>query len=235
MKLFNKMTETSGIENEEVLISQGAEARVYKIVYNGKPAIRKERFPKLYRHPDLEAKLTRQRFNQEVRCSAKAQKLGLLTPTVLHADDQTHSIIMEFVDGEPLRRYFCDIHEKQDDPTYEHRLQVCANLGRALAVLHNACITHGDLTTSNVMRRTLDEKIVLIDFGLAKSNASIEDKAVDIYVLERAFLSTHPGSEILFNEVYKYYLEGLKDADRDRVNSQFRKVQARGRKRTMVG
>ena len=38
----------------------------------------------------------------------------------------------------------------------------------------------------------------LIDFGLSYiSRNAEEDKAVDLYVLERAFLSTHPNSEQL--------------------------------------
>lgn len=37
----------------------------------------------------------------------------------------------------------------------------------------------------------------LIDFGLASTSSSVEDKAVDMYVLERAFVSTHPDLEHL--------------------------------------
>ncbi len=33
---------------------------------------------------------------------------------------------------------------------------------------------------------------VLIDFGLSYHSTLVEDKAVDLYVLERAFVSTHP-------------------------------------------
>jgi hypothetical protein len=40
-------------------------------------------------------------------------------------------------------------------------------------------------------------QIHIIDFGLGMTRPVIEDKAVDLYVLERAFLSTHPGSEQL--------------------------------------
>jgi tRNA A-37 threonylcarbamoyl transferase component Bud32 len=40
-------------------------------------------------------------------------------------------------------------------------------------------------------------QVVLIDFGLGMTQPSVEDRAVDLYVLERAFLSTHPGSEQL--------------------------------------
>ena len=46
---------------------------------------------------------------------------------------------------------------------------------------------------------------VLIDFGLAYNSNLIEDKAVDLYVLERAFSSTHPDSEPLFASVLHAY------------------------------
>ena len=38
---------------------------------------------------------------------------------------------------------------------------------------------------------------VVLDFGLSYMSSMHEDKAVDLYVLERAFLSTHPKSESL--------------------------------------
>lgn len=48
--------------------------------------------------------------------------------------------------------------------------------------------------------READSKAVLIDFGLSMISTMIDDKAVDLYVLERAFISTHPGSENLVNK-----------------------------------
>lgn len=46
---------------------------------------------------------------------------------------------------------------------------------------------------------------VLIDFGLAYTSSLAEDKAVDLYVLERAFSSTHPAAEPLFAGVMRAY------------------------------
>lgn len=37
----------------------------------------------------------------------------------------------------------------------------------------------------------------MIDFGLSYTSTLLEDKGVDLYVLERAFLSTHPNTEDL--------------------------------------
>lgn len=76
-------------------------------------------------------------------------------------------------------------------------------------MLHDAGIVHGDLTTSNMMLRDATQQLVcmhslavvycmqsccpqvMIDFGLSYNSTIAEDKAVDLYVLERAFLSTH--------------------------------------------
>ena len=46
----------------------------------------------------------------------------------------------------------------------------------------------------------------MIDFGLSFVSGKLEDKAVDIYVLKRAFISTHPGSEDL---VFLIFLKRL--------------------------
>ena len=72
--------------------------------------------------------------------------------------------------------------------------------------MHDAEVVHGDLTTSNIMISQTNEsdsaspemsQIVFIDFGLGNMKPIVEDKAVDLYVLERAFVSTHPDSEYL--------------------------------------
>ena len=54
--------------------------------------------------------------------------------------------------------------------------------------------------TLRLQVRECDGKAVLIDFGLSMISTMIDDKAVDLYVLERAFISTHPGSENLVSD-----------------------------------
>ena len=49
--------------------------------------------------------------------------------------------------------------------------------------------------------------LYLIDFGLSFVSGKIEDKGVDFYVLKRAFISTHPGSEELFEKIMQVYRE----------------------------
>lgn len=67
--------------------------------------------------------------------------------------------------------------------------------------MHDGQIIHGDLTSSNIMLRSPSNDLVLIDFGLGQMKPTIEDKAVDLYVLERAFISTHPNSEVMVSHL----------------------------------
>lgn len=100
-----------------------------------------------------------------------------------------------------------------------------ASIGTILAKLHATTIIHGDLTTSNMMLRLTPNspsgqpyeivsyhvpfsltdgeltRQVLIDFGLSSTAQYAENYAVDLYVLERAFASTHPASEGLYKGV----------------------------------
>lgn len=75
--------------------------------------------------------------------------------------------------------------------------------------------------------------IYLIDFGLTTASIQDEDKAVDLYVLERAFSATHPAAESLFQEVLKAYGESYKGGKG--VLKRLEGVRLRGRKRSMLG
>lgn len=138
-------------------------------------------------------------------------------------------------------------------------------IGSIIGTLHTIGCIHGDLTTSNMMLREppamLQEeeghpatkrakpnddttasntssgtnKITLIDFGLAKNTTSAEERAVDLYVLERALTSTHPHLPPTFFETllqaYKASLEHKADATLQRLEQ----VRLRGRKRECFG
>lgn len=121
-------------------------------------------------------------------------------------------------------------------------------IGHVVGGLHKAGVVHGDLTTSNLMLRptaagssveedggnpSMEGEVVLIDFGLAGQSNQDEDRAVDLYVLERAFGSTHPRTEPFFDEL----LQGYREAYRGAVSTlkRLEDVRMRGRKRSMIG
>ena len=91
-----------------------------------------------------------------------------------------------------------------------------------------------DIETESILRETLvNGEVVLIDFGLATSSIQDEDKAVDLYVLERAFGSTHPEAEEEFKEVLKAYGQSSRGARV--VLKRLEDVRLRGRKKSMIG
>ncbi len=83
------------------------------------------------------------------------------------------------------------------------------------------------------VHQSLDGQIYLIDFGLTSSTIQDEDRAVDLYVLERAFSATHPAAEHLFHEVLEAYRKSYKGARS--VLKRLEGVRMRGRKRSMLG
>ena len=87
------------------LFKQGAEARLRVGTFlGGKKAVLKERFAKKYRHPDLDAKLTKDRFRGEVRSLVRCKTIpGLRTPTLYFVDQERSLFVMEFVQGMTCR------------------------------------------------------------------------------------------------------------------------------------
>ena len=75
--------------------------------------------------------------------------------------------------------------------------------------------------------------MMLIDFGLSFVSSLAEDRGEDLYMLERAFLSTHPNMESSFQWLLQSYSRSSSRAAG--VILKLDEVRQRGRKRTMVG
>ena len=77
----------------------------------------------------------------------------------------------------------------------------------------------------------------LIDFGLSSvalsTNSGLEDKAVDLYVLKRAIISSNPKSEELFDKAMNIYEKKSKDGEE--IIKRYKKVEMRGRKKLCCG
>lgn len=216
------------------LISQGAEALVFVVEDESKQKfIAKYRPPKPYRIPELDGPLRKRRTTAEARVMQKLAQNNVRVPSLLSVEPQLGMLYMELIAGHRTLK-----QATWEAPQVETVISYYRELGAAIERMHNLSIVHGDLTTSNVML-TLEKQIAIIDFGLSSQSASIEDKAVDIYVLERAIQSTHPSdAEYLMRVLLEGYVsEGAKiqDEKQDLVLQRAEKVRQRGRKRTMLG
>jgi TP53 regulating kinase-like protein len=231
-------------QEEEVLIKQGAEALAFKTRFNDKAALRKHRPKKTWRHPTLDKRLTRHRIRSEARILNLCRERNIAVPELYHTNERSQDLWMEFVEGYSVRDLI--LRATSQDAQYEAQLRdMMARIGTEIAKLHNENLVHGDLTTSNLMCRKADTvaeddiaglllgQVVMIDFGLGATSLNIEDKAVDLYVLERAFISTHPQSEPLFAAILEAYMKHqVRSAE---VNKRLAEVRLRGRKRSMLG
>ena len=73
----------NNMEEEKTFIRQGAEAKLYRGYFYGRPCYSKERFSKGYRHPTLDKNLTFQRLKAELRAMNRCRTLGIWTSTSL--------------------------------------------------------------------------------------------------------------------------------------------------------
>ena len=105
---------------------------------------------------------------------------------------------MQDLEGVKLKDYIND-----SSLTPEKVQETIRQIGTLVLQIHECGIIHGDLTTSNMILK--NGQIYIIDFGLSYFKDSAEDRAVDLYVLERAFKSTHPHLQDLFNSLLVAY------------------------------
>nr|XP_051700926.1 EKC/KEOPS complex subunit TP53RK [Oryctolagus cuniculus] len=216
------------------LVKQGAEARVFRGRFQGRAAVVKHRFPKGYRHPTLEARLGRRRTVQEARALLRCRRAGICAPVVFFVDYASNCLYMEEIEGSvTVRDYIQSTLDSGGTP--QSLCGLAKAIGQVLARMHDEDLIHGDLTTSNMLLKPPAEQlsIVLIDFGLSFVSGLPEDKGVDLYVLEKAFLSTHPNTEPVFEAFLKSYASASRKARP--VLKKLDEVRLRGRKRSMVG
>lgn len=166
---------------ELTLIGLGAEAKVYESKYLDRQVICKERLSKKFRLTAIDEKLRKERTTQEVRLLKTARSNGMNVPLVLDVDKNSWKIVMEKVEGDPIKNIISSIDLNT----------IFTKIGSEVGKMHNLDIIHGDLTTSNILVSP-HQQTWLIDFGLGFISNQIEDKAVDLLVLKHTLESSHP-------------------------------------------
>nr|ABB47633.1 expressed protein [Oryza sativa Japonica Group] len=214
-----------------VLLKQGAEGRVFVSTFVGRKCVIKERFSKKYRHPLLDSKLTLKRLNAEARCMTKARKLGVPTPVLYAVDPLLHTLTFEYVDGLSVKDILLGFGSNGINE--EQLIDIATQIGNAVGKLHDGGLVHGDLTTSNMIIKNNTNQLVLIDFGLSFISTIPEDKAVDLYVLERALISMHSSCGDVMEKILTAYRKASKQWCA--TTNKLAQVRQRGRKRTMIG
>ena len=197
------------------VIAQGAEA---KILHN-EEIVMKDRFPKSYRHPEIDYALRKFRTKREAKVLEKLKLLNFPAPELTELKET--QLFMSYIPGSQVK----DILDSETKEKYSQEI------GKKIAQLHENDIIHGDLTTSNMI---FHNEIHFIDFGLSSFSIKPEDKAVDLHVLYKALQSKHHEiADECFDIIRNVYQENYKDAKL--VLNRLEVVQKRGRNKKKQG
>jgi Kae1-associated kinase Bud32 len=184
----------------------------------GRKVIVKSRVTKGYRHPELDAALRVTRTKNEARLIQDARRHGVPTPIIYDIDLKNGKIVMEEIEGERVK----DVLDSTDEDGCR---AICTEIGRLVALLHKATMTHGDLTTSNMIMR--DGRIWFIDLSLGTRNAMIEDMGVDLHLLKEAFQSAHSKILPMYDVILASYRSNFERGNE--VLKKIKEIEDRGR------
>lgn len=182
---------------------RGAEAKVYFSKLFGIPVVIKVRDPKGYRIRELDESLRAGRTRTEGRSLLAADRNGVNVPKIFHAGK--YELVIERKEGKLMKD-----SKKIDPKTYRQ-------IGKMLAKMHGAGITHGDFTPANVM--LTKEGPSIIDFGLAEFSKDSEERAIDLLLMKRSI-----------GKNYAHFFSGYKELNGWKaVLKKLEEVETRGR------
>lgn len=202
------------------ILKRGSESIIYEGYFLGIHSIFKKRVSKSYRDSKLDYKINSERTISESRIMYDALKSDVNVPAILFIDINNFTIIMEYIEGIVIKDLIYNSSINLYDIGYK--------IGVLTGKLHKAGITHGDLTTNNLIISPKND-IFMIDFGLAKRSNDIEDLATDIHVFLRSLESIHPDKkDIIFNgfrdgysQIVKNYIDVLKTVNDIRMRGRY--------------
>ena len=206
----------------EFVLHEGAEAIVTAGSWLGKRAVLKYRRPRRYRHPDLDRRLTRQRIAVEARVLSRLSAAGFPSPSLMLMEPDQSTMLLSRIEGKTLY----DVLKTEDSCR-----DILHSLGGLVRRLHELGISHGDLTTHNVM--VSEDDLYLIDFGLSRQSPELEHFGLDLQVLRECLGSSHTKIPDAIEIVCEGYIDSEnKNSDSDSaidVIGRFHKIVGRVR------
>ncbi|OYT37933.1 MAG: Kae1-associated kinase Bud32 [Desulfurococcales archaeon ex4484_58] len=204
----------------EETLGVGAEAIIFKGVFLGRDVVVKQRIPKPYRHAMFDKIFRYSRTKTEAKVLAKLYSAGLYVPALVLVDLVNYIIVMEYIQGVKLSEIINELDE-------EKLRKYAYTLGLQVGIMHSLNIYHGDLTLSNILVE--EDKVYIIDFGLAGFSNDVEEYAIDLHLLKRNLLAIAPDKTEVF---FKEFLEGYKRnyrRDYNEVIERLEEIRLRGR------
>ncbi|MCS6784036.1 MAG: KEOPS complex kinase/ATPase Bud32 [Candidatus Caldarchaeum sp.] len=201
---------------EKKVIRVGAEAVIKEAFWKNHRIIVKHRVPKRYREESIDLRVRKSRTIHEAKMLIHLSENGIPVPLVYFIDPVECVIYMQYIEGLELRNH----------PGAVERAK---RLGNIVGEMHGLDVCHGDLTLANIIADE-NQGVWVVDFGLSGFNADLEEKAIDVHLLERSAASTFPTqTKKFFENFLKSYSETTgRDAAKE-VLEKVKEIRSRGR------
>lgn len=181
------------------LIGQGGFARTLLAEDEYKPS-RPRCVVKQY-FPEAESQKARELFAQEaIRLEQLEKNPQIPNLYAYFIQDNRQYIIQEFIDGDNLQTEL----ETEGVFNEEQIKNVLFDLLPVLKFIHQGRIIHRDIKPANIIRRRLDQKLVLVDFGAAKQATVTALKKTGTVIGSAEFVSPEQmrGKPIFASDIY---------------------------------
>ncbi len=103
------------------------------------------------------------RFKDEARAIANLSHPNIVTVHDVGDDGQTHYIVMEYIEGQDLKKIIRTEGVLTIKRTLDLAIQICDGIGFA----HRANLVHADVKPQNILV-TVDDRVKVTDFGIAQ-------------------------------------------------------------------
>lgn len=104
-----------------------------------------------------------EKFKNEARSVANLSHPNLVTVHDVGNDDKTHYIVMEFVEGQDLKKIIKQLGAMPVERVLHLAIQICAGIGYA----HRSGLVHADIKPQNILV-TPQDVVKVTDFGIAQ-------------------------------------------------------------------
>jgi Kae1-associated kinase Bud32 len=205
-------------------VSRGAEAAIRAVDWWGFRALVKERDPKGYRPKPLDDRLRRERTRTEARLLVDARRLGVRTPLIYDVDLEKHRLILEELPGPTLKQLLEDAAVPPAEQAAAAR-----SFGEALGRLHAGGISHGDLTSSNVLFPAGPSGMpAFLDLSMGSRNPGVEELGIDLHLVEEDLKALSARANALVRAFHEGYAAGNPAGAKD-VRARVKQIRSRMR------
>ena len=104
------------------------------------------------------------RFRNEARSVARLAHPNIVTVHDVGSDQNTHFMVMEYIEGQDLKKVIRSKRPLQVDQALDFAIQICAGIGFA----HRSGYVHADVKSQNILM-TKEQRVKVADFGIAQA------------------------------------------------------------------